>query len=427
MAQSMARFPAAWVVTHCAVGWAVKRGRSAPSLSFHAGQAVQTRRLTNSLISRTQAPGPAVDNTSYTYDAAGNLTSDTDQQSEAGTTVTDQQCSSYDTLDRLVAAWTATDNCAAAPAARTNLATTAGNYWQVCTAGGVTRVVWVSGGRWRVGRRRRCRRPGGGLPGAVPEFGSGARCGAASPLWPGLGGVPAGGRVSVSARDGAWSHRQSGPAQGLPGQALEQRRHKGAGVGLGSEQLSVQLSFQDGDQGGAGPGSRCPSRGRSPGAAAAVRARASCPGPRFQQHDRSSCRARRRRAAAPGRASALDVEGPPHLHGRGVRQGLRQTLMSRTGSLNRERPQMRVKTGNVERGSSSVRCSQNSPKERAGRANSPCAAAAVVSPWVAQPHHSWSSDQPAGPNSPRIPSRSAAKTHTAFAWRSPQSMAGVSG
>ena len=90
----------------------------------------QTRHLTNTLISRTQAPGPAVDNTSYTYDAAGNLTSDTDQQSETGTTVTDQQCYTYDTLDRLVAVWTATDNCAAAPAAGTNVATTAGSYWQ---------------------------------------------------------------------------------------------------------------------------------------------------------------------------------------------------------------------------------------------------------------------------------------------------------
>jgi len=92
----------------------------------------QTRRLTNALISRTQAPGPAVDDTSYTYDAAGNLTSDTDAQSETGSTVTDQQCYSYDALDRLTTAWTANGNCATAPAAGTggDLATGAGSYWQ---------------------------------------------------------------------------------------------------------------------------------------------------------------------------------------------------------------------------------------------------------------------------------------------------------
>ncbi|WP_370063782.1 RHS repeat-associated core domain-containing protein [Streptacidiphilus sp. MAP5-3] len=92
----------------------------------------QTRQLTNALISRTQAPGPAVDNTNYTYDAAGNLTSDTDAQSETGNTVTDQQCYSYDALDRLTTAWTANGNCATAPAAGTggDLATGTGSYWQ---------------------------------------------------------------------------------------------------------------------------------------------------------------------------------------------------------------------------------------------------------------------------------------------------------
>ena len=92
----------------------------------------QTRRLTNTLISRTQAPGPAVDSTTYTYDAAGNLTSDTDTQSETGTTITDQQCYSYDALDRLTTAWTANGSCSTAPAAGTSgdLATGAGSYWQ---------------------------------------------------------------------------------------------------------------------------------------------------------------------------------------------------------------------------------------------------------------------------------------------------------
>ena len=90
----------------------------------------QTRDLTNVLISRTQAPGPTVDSTSYTYDAAGNLTSDTDAQSETGSTVTDQQCYSYDALDRLTSAWTANGSCATAPAAGSDLSTAAGSYWQ---------------------------------------------------------------------------------------------------------------------------------------------------------------------------------------------------------------------------------------------------------------------------------------------------------
>jgi RHS repeat-associated protein len=72
----------------------------------------QTQRLSDALTSRTQAPGPTVDNTSYTYDASGNPLSVTDQRSETGSTVTDQQCFVYNSLDELTTAWTATDNCA---------------------------------------------------------------------------------------------------------------------------------------------------------------------------------------------------------------------------------------------------------------------------------------------------------------------------
>ncbi|MFD5798576.1 polymorphic toxin-type HINT domain-containing protein [Streptomyces diastatochromogenes] len=90
----------------------------------------QTRRLTDRLIERTQAPGPAVDDTKYSYDASGNPTSTTDQQSETGNTVTDQQCYSYDTLDRLTDAWTANDNCAANPPTSSTVTSTPGSYWQ---------------------------------------------------------------------------------------------------------------------------------------------------------------------------------------------------------------------------------------------------------------------------------------------------------
>jgi RHS repeat-associated protein len=68
----------------------------------------ETLRVTDVQTNRTQAPGPLVDDTAYTYDPAGNLTSVNDQQSESGNTVTDTQCYSYDGLDRLTTAWTDT-------------------------------------------------------------------------------------------------------------------------------------------------------------------------------------------------------------------------------------------------------------------------------------------------------------------------------
>ncbi|MFE4623439.1 RHS repeat-associated core domain-containing protein [Streptomyces mirabilis] len=89
----------------------------------------QTRRLTERVIDRSQAPGPTVDDTKYVYDASGNPTSTTDLQSETGNTVTDQQCYSYDALDRLTDAWTG-NNCTVNPPTAGTLTTTPGSYWQ---------------------------------------------------------------------------------------------------------------------------------------------------------------------------------------------------------------------------------------------------------------------------------------------------------
>jgi RHS repeat-associated protein len=93
----------------------------------------QTRRATERQVSRTQAPGPLVDDTTYTYDAVGNPTSTTDLQSETGNTVTDRQCFSYDALDRLSNAWTTSSTTcptnATTPPAGT-VSSTAGSYWQ---------------------------------------------------------------------------------------------------------------------------------------------------------------------------------------------------------------------------------------------------------------------------------------------------------
>ncbi|MFY4718515.1 RHS repeat domain-containing protein [Streptomyces sp. LaBMicrA B280] len=108
----------------------VTMGASTNPAQVTYGYDDQTRRLTDRLITRTQAPGPTVDEASYTYDASGNPTSATDKQSETGNTVTDQQCYSYDTLNRLTDAWTAKDDCAANPPTTGTLSTTAGSYWQ---------------------------------------------------------------------------------------------------------------------------------------------------------------------------------------------------------------------------------------------------------------------------------------------------------
>ncbi|MBS2963330.1 hypothetical protein KGA66_09755 [Actinocrinis puniceicyclus] len=101
----------------------------------------ETRRLTDVLTSRTQAPGPTVDDTSYTYDPAGNPTSTTDKQSETGNTVTDTQCYQYNPLDELTRAWTDTagvnsagvggvGGCKTTTPSSATLATGTAAYWQ---------------------------------------------------------------------------------------------------------------------------------------------------------------------------------------------------------------------------------------------------------------------------------------------------------
>jgi YD repeat-containing protein len=74
-----------------------------------------TGALTDSRVQNTTAsPATIYDDTSYTYDPAGNITAETDTRNGSQS---ETQCFSYDTLDRLTQAWTATDNCAADPSA----------------------------------------------------------------------------------------------------------------------------------------------------------------------------------------------------------------------------------------------------------------------------------------------------------------------
>lgn len=86
-------------------------------------------------LKSTQVENSAVssipyDLTSYGYDPAGNITSETDARNGSAT---ETQCFDYDTLDRLTEAWTATDNCNADPASNNGATVgdgiSGGAYW----------------------------------------------------------------------------------------------------------------------------------------------------------------------------------------------------------------------------------------------------------------------------------------------------------
>ena len=89
----------------------------------------QTRRLIDAQLG-AQVGTPQIDNTSYTYDPAGKLTSSVDVQGPAGSP-TQTTCDGYDALARLTATWTATDNCASAPSTA-NIGGT-NPYWESWT------------------------------------------------------------------------------------------------------------------------------------------------------------------------------------------------------------------------------------------------------------------------------------------------------
>jgi len=68
-----------------------------------------TGQLTDTNLNNTSISATPIDDTSYTYDPAGNPLTQTETRQSAAT---ETQCYTYDTLDRLTQAWTATDNCA---------------------------------------------------------------------------------------------------------------------------------------------------------------------------------------------------------------------------------------------------------------------------------------------------------------------------
>lgn len=72
----------------------------------------QTRRLTRTVNDKEQSPS-RINDTSYDYDAVGNILKIADKEGPAATA--DVQCFAYDYLRRMNEAWTATDECAAQP------------------------------------------------------------------------------------------------------------------------------------------------------------------------------------------------------------------------------------------------------------------------------------------------------------------------
>lgn len=89
----------------------------------------QTRNTVEAVLGDSTKPG-SVDDVTYAYDPSGNVTSSTDTSALGA----DTQCYTYDYADRLTAAWTGTDHCAATPTP--GHSTTVGGpvpYWQSWT------------------------------------------------------------------------------------------------------------------------------------------------------------------------------------------------------------------------------------------------------------------------------------------------------
>jgi RHS repeat-associated protein len=98
----------------------------------------RTGRLTDQLVTRAVATPSTVDEQAYTYDPAGNLTRQ-DSTRLGDSTLTETQCYQYDPLQRLTAAWTATDACRATP--------TAGDHSMVGDGLGAASMYWST---WQV-------------------------------------------------------------------------------------------------------------------------------------------------------------------------------------------------------------------------------------------------------------------------------------
>ncbi|HEX8868155.1 MAG TPA: RHS repeat-associated core domain-containing protein, partial [Lentzea sp.] len=75
----------------------------------------QTRLVTGVNLSAVRADSPQLDDLRYSYDPAGNRVRTVNTQGHGPKAPVRTECYDYDKLNRLTDAWTATDNCAAAP------------------------------------------------------------------------------------------------------------------------------------------------------------------------------------------------------------------------------------------------------------------------------------------------------------------------
>ncbi|GAA3202236.1 RHS repeat-associated core domain-containing protein [Nonomuraea helvata] len=83
-----------------------------PQIWWTANYDLATRNLSRSLVEREKAGALTVDDTTYAYDPAGNVTKIANTTPGDGT---DVQCFGFDRLRRLTEAWAATDDCVGAP------------------------------------------------------------------------------------------------------------------------------------------------------------------------------------------------------------------------------------------------------------------------------------------------------------------------
>jgi hypothetical protein len=96
-----------------------------------------TGNLTDESVTRQTDKPTDVDDTQYFYDASNNITKQI-ETSLSSSSDTETQCYTYDALDRLTAAWSATDSCNTAPTSTSHsqVANTLGNnsaYWDTWT------------------------------------------------------------------------------------------------------------------------------------------------------------------------------------------------------------------------------------------------------------------------------------------------------
>jgi RHS repeat-associated protein len=92
-----------------------------------------TQLLTDQTLTRNATTPAAVDDEQYKYDPSGNITQQISTRLGSSST-SETQCFNYDALDRLSAAWTATDGCAATPTAASHATVgdglgAASEYW----------------------------------------------------------------------------------------------------------------------------------------------------------------------------------------------------------------------------------------------------------------------------------------------------------